>query len=96
MSGQIAVLVKDTDRQTEALRVSLGLLPTMQMVSLYFLNREIDGDADFFIQGFDHLKEMGGQCYSNHGENVERFDIEFITKKEIGRRLKQASLVIPV
>ncbi len=95
MGHSIAVLVKDEEQQYEALRTSLGLLLEMAEVKMFVLNHEIENMDEAFSENMEFLDEMEGERYSNNGKNAEKYGFQFATTKEIGRMLKQASLVIP-
>ncbi|MFH1153306.1 MAG: hypothetical protein V1793_05775 [Pseudomonadota bacterium] len=95
MSDTIAVVVRDVDQQYEALRTSLGLLLEMAAVQMFVLNHEIANMDEAYSENMEFLDEMEGERYTNNAANAEKYGFKFATTSEIGKMLKQASIVIP-
>ncbi|SMC62845.1 hypothetical protein SAMN02746065_10611 [Desulfocicer vacuolatum DSM 3385] len=95
MTDNIAVLIKDRNRQYEGLRTSLGLLLEMAEVKMFVLNHEIENMDEAYSENMEFIDEMEGERYSNNRDNVEKYGFEFATLPEISQMLKQARLVIP-
>lgn len=95
MAEKIAVLIKDKEQQYEGLRTSLGLLLEMAEVQMFVLNHEIANMNEAYSENMEFIDEMEGKRFSNNRENTDKYGFEFVTTKEIGQMLKQASLVIP-
>ncbi len=95
LGGKIAVLVREPDRQYEALRSSLSLLLEMGEVQLFVLNYEMRVVGRSYGQTLAYWDEMKGERYSNNALNAEKDGFIFATTAQIGRMLNQASVVIP-
>ena len=83
MQKKIAVLVRE--RQSEALRMSLGLILVDDQVDIYVLDRKLQVAGETALH-LDTIKEMEMQVYTNCRENE---DMEFLPLDEIARRLAQ-------
>lgn len=90
MGGKrIAVLV--TDRQGEALRMSLGLLLAGDAVDVYVLEGKLDQTEENAL----HLRTMDEfevKRYTNCRENE---GVEYLSTEEIAARLLQYDHVLP-
>jgi hypothetical protein len=69
---KIAVLVRD--RQSEALRMSVGLIAGDDEIDVYILNRDLEDSEDIMMY-LETLRDMGLKVYSNiegghHGEFI--------------------------
>ncbi len=95
MADTIAVLIKDKDQQYEGLRTSLGLLLEMAEVQMFVLNHEIADMNEAYAENMEFIDEMEGERFSNNRANAQKYGFKFATTAEIGKMLKQASLVIP-
>jgi len=83
MPKKIAVLVRE--RQSEALRMSLGLSLVDDVVDVYVLDNKLPatGEAASHVET---LKEMEMQIYTNCRDNE---DMEYLPAGEIALRLPQ-------
>ena len=95
MADTIAVLVKEVDKQYEALRTSLGLLLEMAEVQMFVMNHEIANMDEAYSENMAFLDEMEGERYTNNAANAEKYGFKFLTTEEISEKLKEASLIIP-
>jgi len=94
MSKNVAVLIKDKERQYEGLRSSLGLLLDFHVVSMFVLNHEIEMSEEYH-DNMEFIDEMEGTRYSNVVANVEKFGFTFVTLDEIAAKITECDLVIP-
>ena len=92
---KVAVLIKDIDQQYEGLRTSLGLLLEAASVQMYVLGYEIANPDEAYLDNMEFIDEMEGERYSNHPANVEKYDFQPITTKELLVKLKDVDLIIP-
>jgi hypothetical protein len=92
---KVAIVIKDTSRQYEGLRLSLGTLQDGLEIQMIVLNHEIVDMDEAFRDNMDFLREMGGQIVSNRMANAEKYGFQHATLREIARRLKTADLIIP-
>ena len=83
MQKKIAVLVRD--RQSEALRMSLGLSLVDDVVDVYVLDHTLQatGEAAAHVET---LREMEMQIYTNRRENE---GMQYLPAGEIAQRLPQ-------
>lgn len=86
---KIAVLVRD--RQSEALRMSLGLLLLDDVVDVYVLDREV-GKTEENALHLGTMNEFEVKIYSNCPQNE---GMEYLSTEEIARRLPQYDHVLP-
>ena len=86
---KIAVLVRD--RQSEALRMAVGLILLDDQIDVYVLDRPLpmDDDVQLYVETLHDL-EMNG--YTNFAGNSE---LEFLATEEIARRLPDYDQVLP-
>ena len=94
MGKNVAVLIKDKDRQYEGLRSSLGLLLENHAVSMFVLNHEVTMTEEYG-DNMGFIDEMGGARYSNVPANVEKYGFQPVTLDDIPAKLKASDLVIP-
>jgi len=90
---QVAVLIKDKDRQYEGLRSSLGLLLESHKVSMFVLNHEV-AMTEEYQDNMSFIDEMGGARYSNDPGNVEKYGFQKVTLDDIPAKLAESQLVI--
>ena len=81
MQKKIAVLVRE--RQSEALRMSLGLILVDDQVDVYVLDRKLQAAAETALH-LETMKEMEQRIYTNCRENE---GMEFLPTDEIARSL---------
>jgi hypothetical protein len=86
---KIAVLVRD--RQSEALRMAVGLILLDDQIDVYVLDRPLprEDDIQLYVETLHDL-EMNG--YTNFAANS---DLEFLPTEEIARRLPDYDQVLP-
>ncbi|MCF8105950.1 MAG: hypothetical protein K9K64_10730 [Desulfohalobiaceae bacterium] len=92
---KIIVLVKDPDRQYEALRTSLGALLEMAEVSMVVLDHEIGSMDEAYSENMEFLDEMEGLRFSNNQVNVDKYGFQPANQAEIGDKIKESDIVIP-
>jgi hypothetical protein len=80
---KIAVLVRE--RQSEALRMSLGLILVDDLVDVYVLDKKLQATEETALH-VETMKEMDMQIYTNCRENE---GMEYVTVDEIALRLPQ-------
>lgn len=86
---RIAVLV--TDRQGEALRMSLGLLLLGDLVDVYVMDRELEKTQENLLH-LETMKEFDVKLYTNSRPNE---GMEYLSTEEIAQRLSQYDHVLP-
>lgn len=89
MQKKIAVLVRE--RQSEALRMSLGLILGDDVVDVYVLDRKLQQTEESALH-LEIMREMEMKLYTNYRENA---DMEYLTTAEIARRLPQYDNILP-
>ena len=88
MKKRIAVLVRE--RQSEALRMSIGLSLTEDEVSVFIMDRKLE-DSDETAVNLEAMGAMGVRIYSNSSEN----SFQFMSTEDIARSLVDYDVVIP-
>ncbi|MFZ5450871.1 MAG: hypothetical protein ACOZF2_03200 [Thermodesulfobacteriota bacterium] len=91
---KVAVVVRDPQRQYEALRTSLGCLLEDHQVSYLVLDEEIHPD-EAFSDNLGFLDEMEGRRYSNQPANVEGYGFTSLSLAEMGELLREQDIIIP-
>lgn len=94
MRNTVAVLVRDREKQSEALRTCVGLLDGMCEVQVFILDHEIDSSGAGIGDNLMILSQMDGERYTNRAENVDRYGFRMVTLDEIGGMLKEARQII--
>jgi hypothetical protein len=89
MGKKIAVLV--TDRQGEALRMSVGLILLDDTVDVYVMDRKME-ETEKNLLNFETMKDMGMNVYTNSKENP---DMEYLSTDEIAEKLTEYDHVLP-
>ena len=90
----VAILVRQPQRQYEALRSSLGCLLENHQVSYLVLDHEVQPD-ETFSNNLDFLDDMEGRRFSNVAANVEKHGFAPMTLKEMGELLREQDIIIP-
>ena len=93
MGKQVAVLIKDKDRQYEGLRSSLGLLLEKHVVSMFVLGHEVTMTEEY-QDNMGFIDEMGGARFSDAPGNVEKYGFQPISVDELPAKLAQSDVVI--
>ncbi len=83
MQRKIAVLVRE--RQSEAMRMGLGLILADDLVDVYVLGRKLQATEETALH-VETMKEMDMQIYTNCRENQ---DMEYLSTQKIALRLLQ-------
>ena len=91
----VAVLIRETAKQYEGLRSSLGMLLYNTYVQMFVLDNEIGNMDEAYEDNMGFLDEMEGERYSNNRTNVEKYGFKYASIEEIGEMLKKADLIIP-
>jgi len=86
---RIAVVVRD--RESEALRMALGLTLADDLVHVYVLDRRLAA-SDEDLMNLELMKEVGVSVYSNRSDNQ---DAEFRSSGQIARDLTAYDHVLP-
>lgn len=89
MHKKIAVLTRE--RQSEALRMALGLLLLDDLPDIYILDKKVD-DGEESRRNLEMFSEMDIKIYTNCRDNEE---IEYLSTDEIARKLLDYHIVIP-
>jgi len=89
MLKKIAVLVRD--RQSEALRMSLGLTLVDDIIDVYMLGGRLAGTEQDHLN-LELMKEMEMKIYSNERGNKE---VEYLSAEEIAHKLLEYDHVLP-
>jgi hypothetical protein len=85
----IAVVVRE--RQSEAMRMALGLILVDDRVDVFLLAGKL-GQSPQDTQNLELMKDMGITVYSSDKENA---DAAYLSTEEIARRLLQYDHILP-
>jgi len=89
MTRKIAVLIRN--RQSEALRMALGLTLMDDTIDVFMLGREFElSDAD--LANKELMEEMDIAFFSDHEGNP---GTEYVQTEDVARRLTEYDHVIP-
>lgn len=89
MAKKIAVLVRD--RQSEALRMSLGLTLVDDIVDVYVMDNKLE-QTEQNISNLELMREMEIKLYSNDKSNEE---MKYCSSEEIAQKLLGYDHVLP-
>jgi hypothetical protein len=89
MAKNIAVVVRD--RQSEAMRMALGLILVDDRVDVFLLAGQLDRSPQS-VQDLELMKDMGITIYSCNKEDT---DAAYLSTEEIARRLLQYDHILP-
>lgn len=89
MTKKIAVVIRD--RQSEALRMAVGIILLDDVVDVYVLDREVEkaGNNELYLET---ITDMEMNAFSNVKENE---GMEYLSTEEIARRLLGYDHVLP-
>jgi len=88
MTKKIAVLVRD--RQSEAVRMSVGLTLMDDVIDVYVLDGKLE-DTEENALNVELLQDMDMSLYSNHKENTA---MQYLSTEEIARKLPEYDHVL--
>ena len=88
MTKKIAVLVRD--RQSEAVRMSVGLTLMDDVIDVYVLDGKLE-DTEENALNVELLQDMEMSLYSNHKENTA---MQYLSTEEIARKLPEYDHVL--
>jgi len=86
---KVAVLVRE--RQSEALRMAVGLTLLDDQIDVYLLDKKVE-ETEQNLMNLETMKEMGVNVFTNTEQNSE---YEQLTNEEIAKRLLQYDHIIP-
>ncbi len=89
MAKKIAVLVRD--RQSEALRMAVGITLLDDVIHVYVLDRKVEETEDNLLN-LETMKDMGVEVFTNCKENA---DLQFVSTEEIATRLLEYDHIVP-
>ena len=93
--SKVAILINSIEQQYEGLRTSIGLLDQDNQIHIFVIRHSIEAIENYFNENNELLVSACVGCFSDNPVNVEKFGFEYLSKTEIGDKLKQADLVIP-
>lgn len=88
MAKKIAVVVRD--RQSEALRMAVGIILLDDIIEVYVLDREVEKNEQNQLY-LETIQDLELQAYSNVKENDT---MQFLSTEEIARQLIQYDHVL--
>ncbi|NNF95855.1 MAG: hypothetical protein HKM94_02880 [Halobacteria archaeon] len=88
MTKKIAVLVRD--RQSEAVRMSVGLTLMDDVIDVYVLDGKLEDNEENALN-VELLQDLDMSLYSNHKENTE---MQYLSTEEIARKLPEYDHVL--
>lgn len=90
---KIGVVVRDEDpyRQSESIRMSLGLTLCDDAVEVFVLDRELKRTEAVNKNIVTLVNMMGGKVYSNNKKN----DFEYLSLEEMAKKLAECDVIIP-
>jgi hypothetical protein len=91
---KVAIMVRQPQRQHEALRSSLGCLLENLEVTYLVLDHEVPAEAPF-TDNLSFLDDMEGRRFSNHPANAAQHGFTYMTLEDMGEFLRQQDIIIP-
>ncbi|MDA8085335.1 MAG: hypothetical protein M0Z75_01420 [Nitrospiraceae bacterium] len=89
MPRKIAVVVRD--RQSEAFRISGGLIMMDDVIDVFVLDRKVAPDADT-QRNYGLCKEVGLNLYTNNKDNTE---MQYLSTEAIADKLLEYDIIDP-
>lgn len=89
MAKKIAILVRD--RQSEAFRVSGGLIMLDDTIDVFVLDRKVSDDPDT-QRNYELVNDMGLNVYTNTKENQ---DMQYMSMEELADKLLEYDIIDP-
>lgn len=93
--SNVAILINNIEQQYEGLRTGIGLLGRGKQIQIFVIRHSIESIGNYFGKNRDILVSACARCFSDNPINVEKYGFEYLSKAEIGAKLKKADLVIP-
>jgi hypothetical protein len=89
MAKKIAVLARD--RQSEAFRISAGLIMMDDVIDVFVLDRKLAGDSATQAN-FTMIKDLGLNIHTNVKENGE---MEYLSTEALALKLLEYDIIDP-
>ncbi len=86
---KVAILVRD--RQSEALRMSVGVTLLDDQIDVFVLDRKVE-DNEQNMLNIETMKDLGQNIYTNVKENS---DFTLLSNEEIAEKLLEYDHIIP-
>lgn len=91
---RFAVLIRDAEKQEDAMRTIQGLNDRGNRIELFVLEHDLEIFSDLFTDKRELLDEITG-CYTDNPLNSGQFNFQYVTGEAMAMRLKEADLIIP-
>ncbi len=89
MARKIAILVRD--RQSEAFRISAGLIVLDDVIDIFVLDRKVETDPDT-QRNYELCRDMDLKIFTNNRENPE---MEFLATDAMADKLTEYDFIDP-
>ncbi len=89
MARKIAILVRD--RQSEAFRISAGLIVLDDVIDIFVLDRKVEADPDT-QRNYELCRDMDLKLFTNSRENPE---LEFLAADAMADKLTEYDFIDP-
>ncbi len=90
MPKKIAILARD--RQSEAFRISAGLIMMDDAIDVFVLDRKVSADPDT-QSNLEMCKEMGLNVYTNNKDNA---GLEYLSTEALADKLTEYDIIDPL
>ncbi len=89
MARKVAIVVRD--RQSEAFRISAGLIVLDDVIDIFVLDRKVEADPDT-QRNYELCRDMDLKIFTNNKENS---DMEFLTVDALADKLTEYDFIDP-
>lgn len=89
MSKKIAMLVRD--RQSEAFRISAGLIMLDDTIDVFVLDNKVSDDPDV-QKNFEMIEALDFEIFTNNKENS---NLKYLSNSELAEKLLEYDIIDP-